>query len=132
MEQPKEKENTENTDNIEKKEEIEYLVETHEQPTDNSHKLPDKRMIDEILFDIYITNSPEYITQIINNLLIKGIKKSKRGIPCEPRLEMQIHNNLIIKGFDQLCYEFFDYKLSKTSEDLLSIIGNKLKQIQKE
>jgi hypothetical protein len=92
----------------------------------NIYKLPDYKTVDEFLFDIHITNNPEVIVSIVNNLLGKGIKHSKRGVMYAPKLEMELHKKLIIKSFDQLCYEFFECKLSKTSEDLLTIIGKEL------
>lgn len=92
-------------------------------------KLPDHKTIDEFLFDIHINSNPEIIISIVNNLLYKGIRHSKRGIMCAPKLEMELHKKLIMKSFDQLCYEFFESKLSKPSEDLLSIIGKELRKI---
>ncbi len=83
---------------------------------------------DEFLFDLHIIGNPEIIISIVNNLLYKGVKYSKRGVMCEPKLEMELHKKLIMKSFDQLCYEFFECKLSKPSEDLLSIIGKELRK----
>ena len=92
----------------------------------NQKKNIEHKTADEFLFDIHINSNPEIIISIITNLLGKGIKYSKRGIMCAPKLEMELHKKLIIKSFDQLCYEFFECKLSKTSEDLLTIIGKEL------
>jgi hypothetical protein len=94
----------------------------------NLDNLPDHKTTDEFLFDIHINSNPEVIILIVNNLLYKGIKHSKRGIMYAPKLEMELHNKLLMKSFDQLCYEFFESKLSKTSEDLLSIIGKELRK----
>lgn len=95
----------------------------------NLDKLPNDKTLDEFLFDIHITSNPEVIVSIVNNLLYKGIRHSKRGIMYSPKLEMELHKKLIMKSFDQLCYEYFESKLSKSSEDLLSIIGKELRKI---
>ena len=92
-------------------------------------KLPNHKTTDEFLFDKHINSNPEVIILIVNNLLYKGIKHSKRGFLIEPKLEMEIHKKRIMKSFDQLWYEFFESKISKTSEDLLSIIGKELRKI---
>ncbi len=97
----------------------------------NLNKLIDNKGIDEFLFNIHITMNPEIIVSIVNKLLYKGVKYSKRGIMCAPKLEMELHKNLLRKSFDQLCYEFFENKLSKSSEDLIKIIGKELRKYKK-
>jgi hypothetical protein len=85
--------------------------------------------LDELLFNDNIIANPEIIVSIVNKLLYKGIKYSKKGVSLPPKLEMELHKKLVIKSFDQLCSECFEYKLSKSSEDLITIIGKELRKI---
>ncbi len=94
----------------------------------NLSKLDNEKKVDEFLFCIYMAKYPDIVLSIINNLLYKGHKYSKRGIMYEPGLEFEIHKNFVNKSFNQLCYEFVEYKLSKKSEELLSIIGKELRK----
>jgi len=85
--------------------------------------------LDELLFNDNIIANPEIIVSIVNKLLYKGIKYSKKGVSLPPKLEMELHKKLVIKSFDQLCSECFEHKLSKSSEDLITIIGKELRKI---
>jgi hypothetical protein len=92
------------------------------------HKL-DELLTDELLFNANIIANPEIIVSIVNKLLYKGIQYSKKGESLPPKLEMELHKKLVMKSFDQLCSECFEHKLSKSSEDLITIIGKELRKI---
>jgi hypothetical protein len=89
----------------------------------------DKLLTDELLFNENIIANPEIIVSIVNKLLYKGIQYSKKGVSLPPKLEMELHKKLVMKSFDQLCSEFFEHQLSKSSEDLITIIGKELRKI---